>query len=180
MLRYKAVFGGLLALSATACVTSDQSFVPPRAAVFAPDLLGTWTNNDKERAVVTKEGDTRYRVAYTDDGGKTTPFIGTLANVGERRVLDLENLEPRGKDDNGGRHLMLVLTGRAPRVTAFVLERDTLDAYLKRHPAAIASRRIKEETVLTAAPEAVHAFLDVYLKQPGVLGDSSVWTRRAP
>lgn len=180
MPRFRVLAVALLALASTACVTSDQSFVPPQTATVAPELLGTWTDSaGKERALITRASRSTYTVVYTDDGGETWRYTGRLAVVGRWRVLDLESRdEPARGDTLGGRHVPIILEGRGSRLHVSILERDSLDAYLARHADAPASRRRKDETVLTASTPELWKFLEAYLANPGVLGERSTWIRR--
>ena len=164
------------------CVTSLQPAITERDAHFAPELVGTWTDSaNTERAVITRSGARGYGIAYTDDRGETKRFIGRLGRVGAHHVLDLENAEPEtAPGDSSGTHLALVLDTIGLRISVAVLEPDTLNAYLQAHPRAVAHRRTKDETVLTASSADLSKFLAVYLQRPGVLSEPALWIRRAP
>lgn len=176
-----AVLVGLCSVGITGCVSSVNPYIAEQSAQFEPALLGTWTDSAAtERAVITQAGPQRYRVDYTDDNSKTTRFTGRLGRVGGVLLLDLESTAPKSPDDSSGAHLAVVLSTIAPRLSFAVLDPDSLKAFLRAHPRAVAHRPTKDELVFTATTDELATFLATYLRRPGVLGEPAVWMRHAP
>ena len=183
----KRMHGCLVAILTAAtwgCVGSVNPAIPDNATSFEPQLLGAWSDSaSTERAVITQSGPRSYGIQYTDAQGQTVSFVGLLGRNEERFILDVqpaaEALGPY-KDFVVRLHIPVILDAIGHRVHVAVLEPDSLDRYLRRHPSAIAHGRTHDGIVLTADTPALERFFATYLQRPGVLSAPSTWLRRSP
>ena len=175
----------VVAFATSACVGSLDAVVPEDAAFFDPRLLGTWDAPDSsEHAVITRGEPLQYAIEYTDSDGKPVSLIGRLGRARDRFILDVQ---PTGEALGPYRdlvvrlHIALILDSIGPRTTMAILEPDSLDAFLRAHPGAIAHLRGDggKGLVLTATSRALQPFFAMYLQRPGALASASTWARRA-
>ena len=138
----------LFGVAACGCLGSVNPIVPEDAAVFEPQLLGTWSGgfDPAEQAVVTQAGPRSYAIEYTDHQGATVSLVGQLGRTGGRLVLDVQAtaaaLGPY-RDLVLRLHVPVMLDSIGPQIQVANLEADSLDRYLRAHPRAIAHGRCR-------------------------------------
>lgn len=146
-------------------------------------LVGSWHGNGNESVVITAR-DSEYLVVYTDNDGKAGRFAGRLGRLGRYRILDVS---PDSSGVGGSDaltalllplHTFLVIDSLGAELRFSQLKPDSLEAYLKREPAAVAHAELREGLVLTAPTPELRAFLERFAARPGVLDAQPAWTRR--
>lgn len=183
-----------MAVLLTGCVLSIQPSIPDDQSVFQPGLLGTWVEADgKDSAVVTRMGETGYRIRYTDDDGKAGTFEGHTGRLGDDLILEVAPAAPRGdfSDDYlaallPGRLVFVIVPGSAEVRTA-TLRVDTLRNYLQHrdtwtpHLARVEHFGEGDPLVLlTGTTAELRTWLGWYLDRPGVLNEETVWRKVRP
>ena len=174
----------VVTIATSGCIGSVNSALPESAMRFDPQLLGTWSDSAlRQRAVITQSGPRSYAVQYTDDENTTVSFVGQLGRIGDRFILDLQPtptaLGPY-KDLVVRLHIPVILNSMGPRIHVAILEPDSLDAFLRTHPDAIAHRRTRDGLALTADSPELQQFFATYIQRPGVLTAGDTWIRRSP
>lgn len=168
-------------------VASIAPIVTDADLVDEPRLAGTWLEEDgKESAAITPTGRGSFDIVYTEKDGKVGRFHGRLGQLGPYRVLDVQPQEPMPAASDTYRslilraHGVLVIDSIGRTLHFRMVSGDSLKAYLKRHPADASHTMVGESILLTASSPEVRRFLVAFLGRPGMLGESTVFRRRAP
>ena len=186
MLR-QALFLVLAVGYLTGCgVASVSPVVTDADRVAEPRLVGTWQDSGgREFAVITAVAND-FRVAYTDNDGKTGQFNARFGSLGGHRILDLEPFDPLPNANDVYKSLVLrahgvVLIDSVGVSLHFrILQADSLREYLKKNPMAVPHAMIGNTVLLTAPTPELRRFLNEFLSRPGVMGEAEVWRRRRP
>lgn len=146
-------------------------------------LVGSWRGNGNESVVITAR-DSEYLVVFTDNDGKPGRFAGRLGRLGPYRVLDVSpDSSGMGESDSVTAlllrlHAFLLIDSVGAELRFSQVKPDSLEAYLKREPAAVAHAQLEEGLVLTAPTPELRAFFERFAARPGVLDAQPAWTRR--
>ena len=178
----------LALLAATGCGFGSISPVfSDASATNDPRLVGTWRDSaSQEGAVISLDSGTGYKIVYTEDNGKTAHFVATLGVVGSTRILNVSPDDLPGDLSDLYKSLLLplhapVIIDSAGAVLRFrMFEPDSIKAYLKRNPRAIAYVDREDRVVLTAPTADVQKFVATLLAQRGFLGEMNEWRRKSP
>ena len=150
-----------------------------------PRLVGTWHDSaNKETIVISADGPTAYLVRFTDSDQKTAEFHARFGVIGAMRALDVQPVDL--SREMGDTYASLILRLHAPviidsagTVLAFrLVETDSVKAFLRRSPQAVAHTMIDDGVVLTAPTAEVQRFLADFMRRPGVLSEPNVAFRR--
>ena len=178
-----AFLGFLLVIAG--CVPSFHPLYTEKDLIFAPSLVGEWTDKDgKETWTFTKSDERAYKLAYTDDKGEKGEFVVHLLKVKERLFLDFYPADPDlKKNDFYKMHLLPVHTFMRvqqiePTLQMAMLEPGWIRKFLQGNPDALRHEKQKDEILLTAQPRELQAFLLKHWKTAGAWGEWSHLTRR--
>lgn len=187
-MRIRFVSSVVLALFSTGCVASVHPFYTPADVVVDPALVGIWGDSTgKETAAILRPASGNvYTVAYTDDKGVLSHFVGHLARVRGRLLLDLApdpDFIPASSDVKDllyPLHTFVYIDAVGPRIHMTALNPDSLDAMVKRNPASVPHIPRGSDGWAFSAPSAeLTAFIDTYARRPGALGEPATWVRRS-
>jgi hypothetical protein len=79
----------------TSCATSLNAPYCESDLVFDRSIVGTWTSEDESESwQFTVSDDKGFRVAYTDENGKTGHFKAYLFTIGTEMFLDMSPAQP--------------------------------------------------------------------------------------
>jgi hypothetical protein len=177
-----------LLLCLVGCVRSINPVYTNDTLVADPTLLGSWTDEDGETVVVTGGDGGTYRLAVHDDG-KTTHLVARLTKVEDLLVADFTVDDDALPDSDVFKAHLL------PLHSFFFVEKpddatlnlrtinpDWIGQYLERHPDAVPHRKAqsdREPPLLTGSTEEVRAFLAKVVREPGALGEATVYRKTA-
>ena len=166
--------------------TSINPLYTAQDLVFDPALVGVWSGDgdSKEKWAFEKEGDTAYKLVYTDDEGKTGRFEAHLVKLGDTQFLDLFPDESGIEEMNQSvfyklhllrAHSFLKVTRITPALQMAPLDLKWLRDYLAKYPKAIAHQKFGEgddaQIVLTASTPELRKFVVKHLSTEGAFGD---------
>jgi hypothetical protein len=161
-----------LALALTGCVvTSVYPFYFEKDVAFEPGLLGDWTKGQaaKERWKFERDGETAYRLTYTE-GDKSSVMQARFFKLPGQTFLDLFASEP--KDDGLPpaipSHLLLRVVQTGPTLEMAALNYEWLGTLLEKNPKAIRHHVVQgsgdKRLVLTADTAELQRFVVKHLK----------------
>jgi hypothetical protein len=180
----------LSVLFMTGCVQSLHPFYTEEQLTFDKNLIGYWVDEEGKNIIDIPDADAdakTYRVAYTDDNGKTGHFIARLAKVDKHLIADLTPEEL--SDTNAGTykahfvpvHSFLLIKVSAQGLQIRAMDYDWLKKELEARPASIAHERVDGDRILfTAPPEKVQAFVIKHTDTQGAYGDWTEFKRSTP
>ena len=176
----------------TGCVQSLHPYYTDGQVTWEKNLIGYWSDADGKNildipAATADEDQKEYRVAYTDEHGKTGHFIAKLAKVDKYLLADFTPEEMTELE--GGMYkahflpvhsFMLIEVGpQSLKVRA--MDYDWLKKELADRPDAVAHEIVdKDRIVLTAPSEKVQAFVIKHAETPGAYGDWTEFKRSTP
>lgn len=182
-------FSFLALLALFGCgVASISPIVTDADLVDEPRLAGTWVDPEegKETAVITTTGRGTFDVVYTEKNGQVGRFHGRLGRLGPYRVLDVQPQEEVPAPSDVYRslvlraHGILVIDSIGRTIQFRMVGSDSLKAYLRLHPTEASHALTGNSVLLTASTPEVRRFLQNFLARPGMLGEPTVFRRRAP
>jgi hypothetical protein len=175
----------LAALSFT--LACDGSFHPAyteQDLIFDPALLGTWyDSSEASTATVSTRDSLSYVVSVSDSLNRSAAFSAHLARLDDVILLDVYPEDLPGSLEESYRahflrfHSVHFVEMQGNRLVMRQVGGESLRAFLRRHPGAVAHVMVDSATVLTASTVEVRRFLSLYSGAPGALSDSSVLTR---
>lgn len=178
----------LLLIGLTGCgVASVSPAVTDADVAYDPRLLGTWQDSARtESAVITAAPQRGYNLLYTDSDKKTGRFHARLGVLDRYRVLDVQPVDPSPGATDVYKSLLLRAHGVLfiDSIGALVrfreLKGDSVSRYIDRNPRAITHTKVDDAILLTAPSPELRQFLIQLARRPGMLGDPTVWRRKAP
>jgi hypothetical protein len=174
------------------CVQSLQPFYTEEQLTFDKNLVGYWTDAEGKNTIDVPDLDAdpeakTYRVAYTDEQGKTGHFVARLAQVGKYLLADLTPEELPDSTSGTYRahfvpiHSFLLIEVSALRLKIRSMDYEWLKKELDAHPAALAHERIGGDRILFTAPsEKVQAFVLKHVDTQGAYGEWTEFKRSTP
>ena len=153
--------------------------------VFAPELLGTWAEDNSEETYAFSAHDPRsYRLAYTDDEGRTGEFVAHLLKIDGVLFLDLFPTEQNGEMNELYKlhflrvHTFFVVEQIEPRLRMAPMSMDWLRKFLGQNPGAIRHEMLDDEVVLTETTEGLQRFLLKHVRTEDAFESPSDMIRR--
>jgi hypothetical protein len=174
------------------CVQSLHPFYTDEQLIFEPNLIGYWSDADGKNTfdipAPDADHDTKvYRVAYTDEHGKTGTFIARLARADKYLIADIT---PDELDDNKGGmykaqflpvHTFLLIEVTKDTLKIRAMDYEWLKKELETRPDSVAHEILNGERILlTAPPEKVQAFVLKHVDTPGAYGNWAEYKRATP
>jgi hypothetical protein len=163
-------------------VGSVAPLVTGETLIDEPRLAGTW-KGAKESAVITPTGPGTFDLTYKDESGKSGQFHARFGRLGSLRILDLEPGDPAPAANDAYKSLILrahgiIVVDSVTNVIQFrLLEVDSLKAYLRQNPQAVAHTLVADAVLLTASSAETHRFLAAFVQRPHVLSEREEWQR---
>jgi hypothetical protein len=184
----KASFVTLLAvtvfLALLGCIPSVYPLYTEKDLTYDPALLGSWREKEDSEGswTFTQDKEKTYKLVIRDKD-KSSPFLGRLLKLGDRRFLDITpdgaGLEDLNREDL---YKALLIPGHfffrvdqvEPALKLTALKGDWLNNLLKKDPKAIQHLQHGSDTVILTAPtEELQKFILKHLKDEDAWGDSS-------
>jgi len=160
----------------TGCVSSVHPLYCPGEKTFDQKLLGEWyfteaDKNDSQHIRVTQTTvacGAGYRVMPFDkaEAEKEEPLLARLARIDRINYADVQEVE----DGVPGPHIFARLKEVPDGYDIYVLDKDWVSKYLKKHPDAVKHRVDGDSVELTAKQRGLHRFIRA------ISGNSEAWT----
>ena len=169
----------------TSCVTALNTPYCESDLILDRSIVGTWVSEDEtESWQFTASDDKGFRVAYTDENGKTGHFKAYLFMIGTEMFLDMSPADPEWtgnefyKSHFAKLHTVIHLTRANGSFRVAFLEEDWLRAYLLKQPASVAHVVIDGSVILTDSTKKIQTFITASLKTPGAFSPPTTMIRR--
>ena len=170
-------------------VVSISPLYTEKDAAFEPALVGVWNESPTEQYVVSRLGETAYKVVATDGKTKTT-FVGHLVRLDGLLFLDMAASTAWAelgvpKDAEGALtdwflplHFFVRINQVTPSLSVSVLDETWVKGYLNEHPTALVHTLRDTDVVLTGSTEDIQKFVRAHVNTPGAFGKPTVLTRQ--
>ena len=155
-MRFKSAtlaLAGLFMMTGCSSIVSLSPFVTEKDATTDPALPGIWVDAEGKDTFIIRQNGAAYAFTYIEKSGTAYKFDGRLWKIGDTLLLDLVTT------NDAPFHLPVHFAMRV------WVDRDTLrmafydtDWFKKLVTEQLATRKVDDRTVITAAPEAVRAF----------------------
>lgn len=172
------------------CVQSLHPFYTDDQLTFDKNLCGHWSDGDGKNVLdipddAADADKKEYRVAYTDEKGKTGHFVIHLAKADKYLLADITPDEMSDVESDMYKvhflpvhsFLLFELSGQTLKVRG--MKDDWLKKQLEEHPDSIAYEKADDRILLTAPSAKVQAFVLKHVDTADAYGD---WTefKRTP
>ena len=153
--------------------------------VFDAALVGNWDITDsRDSWTITRNGQTHYKLVYTDEDHKQGEFVAHLVKVKGTLFLDLFPVATKSSQNYFYAvhllpvHSLFQVIRTKPTPQLAVLSEDWLRKYRVRHPSAIRYEEVNGNIYLTGSPREMQRFLVAHLKTKGAFALVAPWRRK--
>jgi hypothetical protein len=180
-----------MALGVAGCIPSLNPLYTEKDLVFDSALVGSWSEKDDADTWKFERGDNKSYKLTISDGGKSSPFIAHLVQLGQHRFLDLLPAK-NGLDDFKGAdfykiglirgHLIFKVNQIEPALRLSFLDPEWFKKLLEANPQAIAHQKTSDDDggLITASTAELQKFILDHVKTEGAWSDASDLKRREP
>jgi hypothetical protein len=179
----RTVLLGLLVVSLLAggCVRMAHPVLKDDQVTTNDALLGKWVSKDGKVSAELRPGeDNKYKLAYTNEDGKTGNFIVRLGKIGDTSVAEFsaDAFTPGMSDEYKSLlmplYMMVVIDRTQPELVLRGLSVDWYKKYAQAHPDELEVNNI-DDLILQANTDDFQTFFTKRLKDNAMLGDPAVF-----
>jgi hypothetical protein len=170
------------------CVPSWNALFTDKDLMFDAKLVGTFNGDDNEVWEFAQDGDKKYKLTYTDKGGKAT-FQAHLLKIKDRQFLDVALDETAEEDlkinalawlSMAQAHLFFRVDEIGVSLKMATINPEWLSKYLEKNPKALAHlRRESEKALITAETKDLQAFVIKHVEGEALFGDPFTLKRKS-
>ena len=189
-MQRKAIQLSIIALIAVligGCVPSWNALFTEKDLIFDTKLVGTFNGDDDEVWEFAKDGDKKYKLTYTDKGGKAT-FQAHLLKIQNRQFLDValdETAEEELKINAlawltmAQAHLFFRVDEIGGSLKMATINPEWLSKHLEKNPKALAHLGREGKGLITAETKELQAFVIKHVEGEALFGGPFTLKRKS-